>query len=462
MKELKEYAQLSNWLPTNGDQFRLYELAVAGASREGAREILDLSSNHFNVVYKNLKDNFVNGVLSGSIKSESKVTKLHHGIRKQYTTAMLLLRSDKKAAGIPLARATMRKAEKYGLNQIALDLSRELRSYYGPTSPNKKLYEYYTQKQKYLINEVMNELKAEDVFYDLGFSLNKGMPIEDFKKKIEGLASLSVDSYRFHYMRWLAKVLFWQHSGKEREMLEACRAALKFFESYDDVPYVIKFSFYYRAISVLISRKDFYQAEMLINRGLEETATGRHNWQIIMLNRALLGFHSEKPAIAFSAWNKSTQVPKKHLTEAIQQRWMIVESYLALMDFELPKKFRLGRFLNSVPLMESDKSGQNVNVVILGLMHLLKAQKLREYDDRIDQMDKYIHQHLRGKNRNRSIHFLRMLQCVQRGGYHRVAVERKAQSYIANLEKTTPSISANAVELVPFMVLWKMLLDWLK
>ena len=149
------------------------------------------------------------------------------------------------------------------------------------------------------------------------------------------------------------------------------------------------------------------------------------------------------------------------MSEEIQERWVIVEAYLALMDVELPKKFRLRRFLNSVPLMNADKSGQNVNVIILELLHLLKARKLREYDDRCDQLDKYIHQHLRGKNRQRSILILRMLQSVQRGGYRKVAVQRKAQAYLTNLEKSAPQVSLNSVEIVPFGVLWEMALEWI-
>ena len=464
MKELKEYSQYSDWSPTSGDQLRLFELAIAGASRENAREVLDISSNHFNVIYKKLKDNFAQGILTSQLNGIPNSTKIRYNIRKQYTTATLLLRSEKKAAGIPLARAAMRKALKFNMFPIALDLSRDLRRYYGLSVNNKKLYEYYSEKQQYILNEMRLELEAEDVFIRLGYSLKKGLPSDEIIEKLNWLSSQNADGYNFHYMRWLSKTIYLQAIGKEEEMLEACRSALKFFETYKDkdLPYIVKFSFYYRAIAILIARREFKQAEVLINRGLDDTATGRRNWQIIMLHRSILGFHSEKPAIAFATWNKVGQVPAKQQPEEFKQRWLVVEAYLSLMDFDLPQKFRLRRFLNSVPMLESDKSGQNINIILLELLHLLKARKLRDFDDRVDQLDKYIHQHLRGKNRHRCVNFLRMLQCVQRGGYRKVAVERKARPYLANLEKTVPNISANAVELVPFKVLWEMALGWLK
>ncbi len=462
MKELREYAQLSNWLPDSGDKLRIYELAVAGASREQAHEVMGVSRNHFNVVYKMLKEDFTEQVLVSPLNGVPQKIRLRHGIRKQYTTAMLMLRLGNHHSGIPLARATMRKAEKYGMFQIALDLSRELRSYYGPTAPNKKYYEYYSSRQKSLLNELLRELEAEDVFFDLGYTLKKGHTTNEIEERLMALSEGSANSYQYHYMRLLGRVILLQSAGKEEEMLKACADALIYFEEYDDLPYVVRHSFRYRSIAVHIARGGFDQAERVINKCLEDPTTGQHNWQIIQFLRALLGFHSGKPAIAFDAWNKAMKMPKKYRIEEMQERWLIIEAYLVLQDFELKKKFRLGRFLNSLPISTADKTGQHVTVIILELLHLLKAGNLERFTIRAGHLDKYIHEHLRKKKElARIIHFLRLLQCIVRGGFQTKEIEEKAKPYLIELENTTPQISTETIEIIPFKRCWHMALSWL-
>ena len=464
MKELREYAQLSSWSPTNGDPLKLYQMALSGYTRKEAREAFLISENHFNVLYKKLKDKMVQGVLDNSLKDLNRIQRLQFGIRKQYETAMMMIQTDKKAAGIPLARATMRKAEKYGLYQVALDLSRELRRYYGTILADTKLYDYYTEKQHFFVAEVQYELEAEDVFFDFGFRYKKGLSNPNIEKKLAKLASIPAKSYRFHYMRFICQALHQQIVRKEEAMLNTCKEALVFFEAYEDLPYVVRFSFYFRAIAVHLARREFHLAEPLINKSLEGPAPGRRNWQIIMLHRVLLGFHSNKPAIAFDAWRKASTIPKKFRTAEMEERWRIIRAYLELFDFPIPGNFRLGRFLNSLQFTDSDKPGHYISVVIVELLHLLRAGKYGKYQQRSERLDDLIDIHLKGKDMERSINFLRLLQCVVRGGFRRDEVVKKAGKYLHNLDNSHPVIGADVreVEVVPFTVLWEMTLLLLK
>lgn len=456
MKELIEFAQFSTWIPSNGDQFRLYELAIAGVNREDARSVLEMNTNHFNVVYKKLKDNLTNGVSVNNNQRTSEFIKKKAEIRNQCNSAFLMLNADKKHAGIPLARAAMRKAEKYGMYEIALALTRELRNYYAIISIKKNYYEFYTKKQKALKNIIIRELEAEDILFDFIYSIKKGKPNLELEATINELDKTNIKSWRFHYTCFIFRLLSFQIKGKEADMLSVCSEALNFFHDYKNLPYVVKYSFYSRFIAANIARKEFRQAEIMINRCLEDPAVGKLNWQIIMFFRAIAGFHSGKPAIAYNAFNKISNISKKHQTKEMKERFMVVNAYLALLGYDLPKKFFIGRFLNSFNLLNNDKKAMNVTLIILELMHLLKVRKFSRFTDRCEQLDRYIHDHLKGKGRDRCISFLRLMQCIVRGGFRLPAIERKAEPYLTQLKNSRPNISSETIEIVPFETLWDM------
>ena len=462
MEELKEIAELSAWTPSGGDQLKLYKMAMSGMGRAEAKQALGCTDNYFNFLYKKLKDLMMGGIMMSDFKDLSHTQQIQFGIRKQYEAAMFLIGTEKKTAGVPLARAAIRKAEKYGMYQIALDLSRQLKTYYGPTSPNKKLFEYYSQRQLSLIDELLHELRAEDVYQNYVYNLKKGQSDAGIELKFAELERVKAKSWRFHYMRLICEAIHYQVTEQKERLLELCSYALQFFKQYDALPYVVKYSFYSRSIAIYITRRDFQQAEIMMNRCLEDPAVGKHNWQIIMFLRAVTGFHSGKPAIAYDSWNKVSKIPKKHQTEEMQERFQIIEAYLALMDFDMPRSFRLRRFMNSVPTISAEKSGLNVTVYILELMHLLKAGNITSFIDRCGQIDKYIREHLIGKNRERSIAFLRLMQCIYKGGFRLPAIERKAEPYLAVLKNTTPKINSETIEIVPFETLWRMAKGMLK
>jgi hypothetical protein len=370
---------------------------------------------------------------------------------------------DKKAAGIPLCRATMRKAEKYGLYQVALDLSRELRNHYSLVDTNTNHYRFYTKKQREYQNELLWELEAEDVFYEFAFKQKKGFHIKDIECRLKGLNQLPAKGFWFHYVKFVCQASFHQFNRQEEAMLATCHEALKYFNNDKTLPYTVRFSFYYRAIAVHLSRKEFPLAESLINKSLDGPAYGQHNWQIIMLHRALLGFHSGKPAIALDAYRKAIKVPKKARTDQVEDQWRIVRAYLELYDVEAPGTWRLSRFLNSLQATNADKAGFQVSVKIVELMHFLKQREFEKYRYRCERLEAYIDHHLKGKELDRYIHFLRLLQCIVRGGFQQEEVIKKGNKYLKALKEESPRIGADVreVEIIPFEMLWEMAIGWL-
>ena len=464
MRVLKEFAQVSAFTPKSGDQLRLYKLAMAGFTREEAKERLGFTDNYFNGLYKQLKDYMSLGVLNYPLKDMSRFQRRQCQIRRDYETAMMLILLEKREAGLPLARSTMRKAEQECMFQIALDITRRLRAIYGYVYMDKKWFKYFSEKQLKYKQELNWELEAEDLFYQYSHQHLQGKMLPGVEEKLSVLAKFPATSHRFHYMRYLCQVVHYQVTRQEKAMLATCREALAFFKKYKNLPYVINFSFSYRAIAYHLAQREFAQAELAINESIEPTTRGEKNWQILMVHRALLGFHSAKIAIAKDSYQKAIKVPKKLRTEQVQERWRIIRAYLELFD-RGTGTWRLAKFLNSFPYSQSDKSGPILSVHIAELLHLLKQGKFEAYRYRCERMTAYIDRYLNKKKELiRFVHFFRLLQCVVRGGFRRKEATKKGKLYLNKLQSSTPRIGADVreVEVVPFERLWEMVLGCLR
>ncbi|MEO1257986.1 MAG: hypothetical protein AAFZ15_04285 [Bacteroidota bacterium] len=464
MKALQEFASVSSNIPENGDQLKLYRLAINGLSREEAKIQLGVSDKYFNNIYYQLKDYMMSGVLNHSLSDLTPWQRIQCSIRRNYETAIKLLLLDKKVAGVPLARTTLRKAEKYGLFQVALDLCRSLVGIYGSINVNSKQYRFYAERLNYYMGELQLEVQAETLFYRYIHKHLTGGFMQGVEEELDKFDQVNSNSHRFHYMRLICRVMHQQIVRQDKAMIDTCKEAIELFRQYKHVPYILRFSFYYRLVAGHLAHGEFAQAEIILNQSLKDPKRGGTNWQILMLHRALLGFHSGKAAIAVDSYQKAMKVPRKLRTEQIQERWRIIRAYLELFD-RGTGTWRLTKFLNSFPYSQSDKSGPILSVHIAELLHLLKQNKFEAYRYRCERMTAYIDRYLNKKKELvRFVHFFRLLQCVVRGGFRRTEAAKKGKIYLNKLHSSTPRIGADVreVEVVPFERLWEMALGWLK
>ena len=178
-----------------------------------------------------------------------------------------------------------------------------------------------------------------------------------------------------------------------------------------------------------------------------------------MYYRALSGLHSGKPAIAQGTYLKAMKVPKKYRTPEMSDLWRIIEAYLVLLGMGNVEGWRLGRFLNSLSVVQNDKSGHGAAVLIAELLHLLQAKKYERFRYRCERLNEYIRDHLEEKVR--AVAMLRLLQCVVRGGFDRSSVEEHGRKYLPDLSEQPSGTEVQESELLPFLQCWKLALDFI-
>ena len=465
MEELRELMSVSSVSEFKGDIKTLADLVNQNFSREEAKRTFRKTDQHFNVVYKSLKDRLMKGVLVNDFKDASKVRQRQFSIRRQYEESIFLIQSEHKIAGILSARACMHKAEKNGLFQIALDLSRELTRYYGTIVGHTKKYEYYAEKMEFYREELNNELQVERLYFELGFNLKKGKNINSLKVKIEELGQIDSKSYRFNYMYFeLLTLWHWAHRNDEA-FLKTCEDALEHFSHYNfPLPYVTKWSWYFQQVPFYLAKRNYAKAEQCLARCLEGPEKGSINWYLSWQFRAIYGFHTDKPMMVVTALKKVNSLRKKFRNDRMEENWLVYRAYLELLvkldRIEAIGYWKLSRFLNSVSQSNLEKGGRNVSIIIIELMHYLVDKKYEKFSLQSNRLNDYIKSHLSDKKHIRAKLFLRMLQAVVRGGFVKCEVMLKGNKYSKALKNTGPMVSADVreVEIIPFEALWEMAL----
>jgi hypothetical protein len=127
-------------------------------------------------------------------------------------------------------------------------------------------------------------------------------------------------------------------------------------------------------------------------------------------------------------------------------------------------QFRVGRFLNETPIFSQDKRGVNVSILLLQILFLVAKQDFGAVYEKMDAVEQYARRHLYRKESLRSFYFIKALLELPKGGFHRVAVERKAAKYLDKMfaYPLEDAGSSNFVtEIIPYEVLWAQILNHL-
>ena len=100
--------------------------------------------------------------------------------------------------------------------------------------------------------------------------------------------------------RFDALSVWYDHVGDTDGLKKALHETLTFYDHCTEVvPDSARWNLYFRTVPLLVRERKFTDAASLVSRALQTVAEGTHNWHAFMLQRAEIGFASEKPLIKF-------------------------------------------------------------------------------------------------------------------------------------------------------------------
>ena len=200
----------------------------------------------------------------------------------------------------------------------------------------------------------------------------------------------------------------------------------------------------------------------LAQAGIQHFAYTSSNWVFFQEYHLLLALHGKKYAYAQDLLRTVAQNPATtKLRPAAVERW---ELYRGYVDFVAPAAPASApapppKWSLIMPEYSRDKSGQNVAILVLQLLHCLRRQNIDEALVRLERLRKYQQRHLHDDSSQRSRLFLRLLRGLADTGFDLAKARKRGQATLETLSSTPPPGDAFAeVEIIPYEHLWELVL----
>jgi len=466
---------------------QLYEGIQSGEYKTEESAALSLyEDNPENLNYKQLKYNLEKRLyntlfhidVNDSYYSDS--GKAYYTCYKNFATVMILVGKTARKSAVSLAERTLRIAIKFEFTAISIELLKILKAHYSTYDKNKKAYRIYAdlyRNQKAIYNaEAIVESYYQEfaLFYIANKSISKeGIKfIRDIFGEIEALMQ-TYSSYRLHLVSNIMFSMYYEAMKEYQKLITLCNNAIVFFESKPNQSLQFPIYLNRKKLGVVYTTlKEYEKARKEFLISLNYTEEGGKNWFIILGSLCTLCFYSKKHNEALEILLKAKNHKGfKNLYPKDKEIWEIYTAYIHYFirlgkinptpeGAVLLDKFRLQKFLNSVPFYSKDKRGLNIAILSLQLMFFLEEEKYEKVIKCANALEQYSYKYLKKDDTYRSSCFIKMLTILPKANFHKTAVIRKTKSYLEKLRKSDSTIErqSSEIEIVPYEDLWELVI----
>lgn len=460
-----------------------YEKVLAGdfrSDQDASLFFYNASTNHSN--YKNLKRSFRKKLLSSlffieSQKEDSDYSRAYLYCCKYFFAAKILLFLHANQSGVDLCKKVVTKGLPYELTEFVLGASRYLRMHYATRMGDVQKFEYYNELFKKYQEIWIAESLSEEYFSTLVLPNVKRKDNEEnthqnasmFYNKIAPYLEKFEAPY-LHVMGNYLHVVALMSAKDYRTTIKVCERVIAFFEA---KPYTYKTPlriFLHNQLVCYVQLRDYQKGQEVALKSATLVKSGTNNWYVDRELYLILALHSKAYKEAETILKSATRHSKyKQLIPSIKERWLIYEAYVNFLGYigkisnekVNSSKYRLGKFLNSVPTFSKDKRGLNIPILVIQILYLIVKKDYSETIDRFDAIEKYCSRYI-SKNENfRSNCFIKMLLQIPNSDFHKAGVERKAKKYVTQLQSVPLEIANQAyeVEIIPYEDLWEIVIE---
>ena len=161
-------------------------------------------------------------------------------------------------------------------------------------------------------------------------------------------------------------------------------------------------------------------------------------------------------------FNKTSEYYKELFYTSLGYMYLLVDSGLVGGSNDLKDRlpdFKLGRFLNTVPVFSKDKRGINVSILLMHIAFLLLRKDYNAIIDRVDSLNQYVYRYLRKDDSFRSNCIIKMVIQITRADFNKIRAERYTSELRRQLNEV-PLIGSGEnieIEVIPFEVLWEIM-----
>jgi len=395
-----------------------------------------------------------------TIKPSSKFKAAYKQGLQVYSNATVLALAGQREAAVSHVKRELKSAQKFHMNRLAAEFSAYLHYYYCIFSPNKIKATKYCELHERYEELARIESKVQRIFASTTLQLNKTRNVapallnklDQICKELRGYLNLhSIPIHVFIYTLLIAQAYI---KKQYLEVINLCKEVIDFLEKYDleRTSY-----FYYNLTLALIIKKRYQEAQSAIQKSTRSINKSAYSWSLYTYYQFVLEIHRQDYARAYAIFKTAEQ--KRHINKAMHEQWLIVRGYVQFLmrAGKIPGKghFKLGKFLNEVPVFSADKAGNNINIIILTILHNL-GKNHDQIIDRKEALEKYMERYV--PRNSRAWFFLKLLLKVPHYRFDKPTIIRKGAKQWAQLQAISLEVDNADIEIVPFEHLWEMVL----
>lgn len=432
--------------------------------------------SNFRKLKASLKNRMLNTLFFLDVKKSNYTDRqsAYYECYKDWATINILLAKNAYKSCKELAKKVLRYADKYEFTELTRDVSRILRLHYGAQLGDAKQYQYYRETYETYDQICRWEDIAERHYTDIMIEYTNSKSSKDHLLIFVEKALVEMDnyrqqssSYRLNLYYFLIKLIKQNMVNDFQAVYLAGEEMAVFFENKSYTAATpLQIAYYYQLLACT-QLGQYKEGKKIALKCLDLQTEGSFNWFKYQELYFLLAMHSGEYQEAYRIYEEVENNPRmKFLPENVKEIWTIFWAYLyylgSIEKLEVAEenttfsKFRLGRFINETPIFSKDKRGMNIAILIIQTLFLIEQNKYNTAIDKLESLEKYCARYLHQEETLRSYYFLKMLLCFAKGAFHRVAVERKANSFIKKLNDI-PLENANQtykIEILPYEKLW--------
>ncbi len=428
-----------------------------------------------------LRELYIRVIIMQNINTETadaRVNEALSGYRQSLVSRILIARKSGKLA-VELAEKSITRSIKYHATENVLTQVHQLVGYYSSTELNKyKLTKYLNIQKKFM--DIYNwEIKAENYYYELQRAQLQSLanPSEEFKAKAQAYAEelakvKGIRTYFFNYNRYRVLAANYEYQRDFDGLLSLSEKALEEFSAPDFKTGIALASITNRRAWAFIQAGRPEDAVKLGKKRLGLLVSGTLNWYVLahytLKGQLYAGNYLEaidliSEMISHPRFDGIGDNFKEVFFATLGYIHLVVESGMAGNPDDLRDKlpeFKLGKFLNTVPVFSKDKRGINVSIHLMHIAFLLQRKEYNLIIDRIDSLNQYAYRYLRKDDSFRSNCMIKMVIQMTKADFNPIRTERYTKDLREQLGTITLAGSGEniEVEMIPFEVLWDIMM----
>jgi hypothetical protein len=401
---------------------------------------------------------------------------------KRIVSSNIILANGKLELGLKMLEKAIEVSIKQEYTENVIISSRRLIIGFGSEMYNKYKHKKYLDIQSKYITIYMWELKAQNYFFELQKTNINSLTIPNenlinktikFIEELEG--ANEIETSFFLHNKYRINAIYCEYVKDYNKLLNISnQRILELAPSKDKFPRETA-NIKIRILLALIQLEKLDEAISFGKKAISKIIPSSNTWfrinyyiikaymytgKYVLATQLILQIKSKDILKKFPNYNEiiSTLLGYTHLL--INSKYF--KPTLKILN-SLPD-FKLGKYLNSVPIYSRDKYGINVSILLLHIAFLLQRKDYNTIIDRIDSLKQYAYRYLRRDDSFRSNCMIKMVVQMTKADFHPVRTER----YTADLLKQLKSVKLAGsgenieIEVLPFEVLWDIMLKSLK